>query len=211
MEDLMQEGTLGLLEVIDTYKGGSLNFAAMITVQVRRAIGRLITQKSSIKLPPPVSAAARKISTVSKYLERDTGHEPQPEDIAEEMTIPLGVVRKLLIYIRFTRAFSLDAPISDKWDSTAFGDLLVKGEPTLEELTEREELREQVREVLATLEPVEESTIRLRFGFVGGEVYTAEETADELKIPLDEEQRVEIKAMRKLRHPSRSSFLRDYL
>lgn len=211
MEDLMQEGALGLLEAIDTYKGETLNFPAIITVRVRRAMGQLIRQRSAVQLPPHVSAAVRKVAAVSKCMERDTGHEPQPEDIAEEMTIPSGVVRKLLIYIRFTSAFSLDAPISDESDSTAFGDLFAKEEPTLEELAEREELREQVRVVLATLEPVEESAIRLRFGFIGGEVYSAEETAEELMLPLDEEQRVEIKAMRKLRHPSRSSFLRDYL
>lgn len=211
MEDLMQEGTLGLLEVIDTYKGGALNFPAIITVRVKRAMGQLITQKAAVQLPPHVSAAVRKVTAVSKCLERDTGHEPQPEDIAEEMTIPPAIVRRLLYYIRSSKAISMDAPVFDETDDAAFGDLFAAEEPTPEELAERRELREQVREVLKTLKPVEESTIRLRFGFVGGEVYTAEETADELKLPLDEEQRVEIKAMRKLRHPSRSSFLRDYL
>jgi RNA polymerase primary sigma factor len=211
MEDLMQEGTLGLLEAIDTYKGGTLNFPAIITVRVKRAMGQLITQKAAVQLPPHVSAAVRKVNTVSKCLERDTGHEPQPEDIAEEMTIPPAIVRRLLYYIRSSKAISLDTPVFDETDDAAFGDLFAADEPTPEELAERRELREQVREVLATLEPEEESTIRLRFGFVGGEVYTAEETAEELKLPLDQEQRVEIKAMRKLRHPSRSSFLRDYL
>lgn len=211
MEDLMQEGTLGLLETIDTYKGGALNFPAIITVRVKRAMGQLIRQRAAVQLPPHISAAIRKVNTVSKCLERDTGHEPQPEDIAEEMTIPPAVVRRLLNYIRSSKAISLDAPVFDEADDAAFGDLFAAEEPTPEELAERRELREQVREVLATLKPVEESAIRLRFGFIGGEVYTAEETADELKLPLNEEQRVEIKAMRKLRHPSRSSFLRDYL
>lgn len=211
VDDLMQEGSLGLLEAIDNYKGGSLNIAAIITAQVKRAIGLLISQKASVKLPFYVSAAVREVGTVSKNLERDYGHEPRAEDIAEEMAIPPAVVRKLLIYIKTFNAFSLDAPVSDESDSATFGDLFVKDEQTPEELAEHWELREQVREVLATLEPLEESSIRLRFGFVGGEVYTAEETAEELLLPLDEEQRLEIKALRKLRHPSRSSFLRDYL
>lgn len=211
MEDLMQEGTLGLLEVIDTYKGGTLNFPAIITVRVKRAMGQLIRQRAAVQFPPHVSAAVRKVAAVSKCMERDTGHEPQPEDIAEEMTIPPAIVRRLLNYIRSSKAISLDAPVFDEADDAVFGDLFAAEEPTPEELTERRELREQVREVLKTLKPVEESAIRLRFGFIGGEVFTAEETADELKLTLDEEQRVEIKAMRKLRHPSRSSFLRDYL
>lgn len=211
MDDLIQEGALGLLNIIDTYKDGPLNFPAFITIEIKQALGRLFKQKASVKIPPKVSAAVRKVNTVSKYMERDIGYEPQPEDIAEEMTISPAIVRKLLIYLKTSSAFSLDTPISDESGSATFEDLFVKDEPTPEELAERRELREQVREVLATLEPAEESTIRLRFGFVGGEVYTAEETADELKLPFDEEQRVEIKAMRKLRHPSRSSFLRDYL
>lgn len=211
MDDLIQEGALGLLNIIDTYKGGSLNFPAFITVGIKQAMSKLIKQKEVFKLPSTVSAAVRKVSTISKYMERDTGHEPQPEEIAEEMKIPPAIVRKLLIYIKTSSAFSLDAPVSSESDSATFEELFVKEEPTLEEMAERRDLQEQVREVLKTLEPVEESAIRLRFGFVGGEIYTAEETADELKLPPDEEQRVEIKAMRKLRHPSRSSFLRDYL
>ncbi|BAL01339.1 hypothetical protein OBV_41400 [Oscillibacter valericigenes Sjm18-20] len=103
------------------------------------------------------------------------------------MTIPPAIVRMLLNYTKSFYTRSLDAPVSDESDSATFGDLFVKDEPTPEELAEHRELREQVQEVLATLEPAEESAIRLRFGFVGGEVYTAEETAEELKLPLDQE------------------------
>ena len=211
MDDLIQEGTIGLLETIDSYRGGELNFPAILTVRVKRAMGRLIAQKAVIKLPYHASSAIRKISAVSKCLERDTGHEPQAEDIAEEMVLPPAIVRKLLIFIRSTRASSLDAPVSDDPSSAVFGDMFAANEPTPEELAEQRELREQIQEILQTLEPVEESAIKLRFGFIGGELYSAEETAEELMLPLDEEQRVEIKAMRKLRHPSRSSFLREYL
>ena len=211
MDDLMQEGAIGLLESIDSYRGGDLNFPAIITSKIKRAMGRLIAQKAAIKLPYHASSAIRKISAVSKCLERDTGHEPRAEDIAEEMVLPPAIVRKLLIYIRSTRASSLDAPVSDDPRGAVFGDMFAANEPTLEELAERWDLREQIQEILKTLEPVEESAIKLRFGFIGGEIYSAEETAEELMLPLDEEQRVEIKAMRKLRHPSRSSFLREYL
>ena len=210
-EDLIQEGAIGLLNIIDNYKGGTLNFPSFIAVEIKYAMSRLIKQKATLKLPSNISAAVRKVGTVSKNLERDYGHEPQAEDIAEEMTIPPAVVRRLLYYIRSSKALSLDAPAFDEADGSTFGELFVADELTPEELTEQRELQEQVKEVLATLEPLEESTIRLRFGFVGGEVYTAEETAEELLLPLDEEQRLEIKALRKLRHPSRSSFLRDYL
>ncbi len=210
-EDLIQEGALGLLNIIDNYKGGTLNFSSFIAVEIKHAMSRLINQKATLKLPSNISAAVRKVGTVSKNLERDYGHEPQAEDIAEEMTIPPAVVRRLLYFIHSSKALSLDAPAFDEADGSTFGELFATDELTPEELTEQRELQEQVREVLATLEPLEESTIRLRFGFVGGEVYTAEETAEELRLPLDEEQRLEIKALRKLRHPSRSSFLRDYL
>jgi len=210
-EDLIQEGAIGLLNIIDNYKGGTLNFSSFIAVEIKRAMSRLINQKATLKLPSNISAAVRKVGTVSKNLERDYGHEPQAEDIAEEMTIPPAVVRRLLYYIRSSKALSLDAPAFDEAAGSTFGELFATDEVTPEEVIEHQELQEQVKEVLATLEPLEESTIRLRFGFVGGEVYTAEETAEELLLPLDEEQRLEIKALRKLRHPSRSSFLRDYL
>ncbi|WP_312938747.1 sigma-70 family RNA polymerase sigma factor [Oscillibacter sp.] len=211
MEDLMQEGALGLLEAIETCNEIPLNFPAIITVRIRQALGRLIGQKNAVHIPHQVTGAIQKIRTTSECFSKETGCKPEVNDIAEEMTIPPAIVRMLLNYTKSFYTRSLDAPVSDESDSATFGDLFVKDEPTPEELAEHRELREQVREVLATLEPAEESAIRLRFGFVGGEVYTAEETAEELNLPLDQEQRVEIKAMRKLRHPSRSSFLRDYL
>lgn len=211
MEDIVQESVVNVLEYLDTYDGGHLNLSAIISVHVKHAMGRLIAQKQAVKLPPHTSAAIRKINAVSKCLERDTGHEPPAEDIAEEMVLSPAIVRRLLIYIRSTKARSLDASASDESDGAVFGDMFAANEPTPEELAERRDLRDQVQEILKTLEPVEESAIKLRFGFIGGELYSAEETAEELMLPLDEEQRVEIKAMRKLRHPSRSTFLREYL
>ncbi|MPM84724.1 RNA polymerase sigma factor SigA [bioreactor metagenome] len=210
MEDLMQEGMLGILRAIESCVKGTVQHP-YITGIVKDALYTLIQQRNMIQFPQNIIQATRKMHKVERCLEQDTGYKPQVEDIAVEMAISPAFVRRLQIYIQAPHTLSLDAPVSDEADDATFGDLFVKDEQTPEEAVEQEDLRMQVREVLKTLEPVEESTIRLRFGFVSGEVYTAEETADELKIPLDEEQRVEIKAMRKLRHPSRSSFLRDYL
>ncbi len=152
----------------------------------------------------------RKISTVSKWIERDTGHITQAEHITAEMQLPIGIVRKVLSCIKSVGTCSLDTPASEDSDDT-FVDLFATSEPTPEEVFEQEDLRAQILDVLKTLEPLEESTIKLRFGFISGEIYTAKETAQELRISLEYEQRLEIKAMRKLRHPSRSSFLREYL
>ena len=211
-EDLIQEESFGLLEAIDVCsQKEELNLAAVITVKAKDTVHKMIEQKRVMRLPSPTTTAIRRVNYVSECLEKETGHTPMAEDIAEEMTIPPAIARKLLIYIRASSAKSLDEPVANERDSATFGELCKVNEPSPQELLEQEDLCTQVRDVLKTLEPVEESAIRLRFGFIGGEVYTAEETADELKLPLDEEQRVEIKAMRKLRHPSRSSFLRDYL
>ncbi|WP_312281028.1 sigma-70 family RNA polymerase sigma factor [Oscillibacter sp.] len=211
-EDLIQEEAFGLLEAIDVCsKQRELNLAAVITVKAKNAVHRMIEQKRVLRFPSTTARAIRKVNYVSECLTKESGRDPKPEEIAEEMTIPPAIVRKLLIYIRTSSATSLDAPLSDDVDSSTLGEVYQTDEPTPQELLEQEDLCTQVRTVLKTLEPLEESTIRLRFGFVGGEVYTAEETAEELLLPLDEEQRMEIKALRKLRHPSRSSFLRDYL
>ncbi len=208
-EELVQEGMVGILQAIDICADKENRFI-VIKIIVKQALYRLLQQKNIIRFPPHVAAAMRKISTVSKWIERDTGHIPQAEHIAEEMQLPIGIVRKVLSCIQSAGACSLDTPASEDSDDT-FVDLFATTEPTPEEVFEQEDLRTQVLDVLKTLEPLEESTIKLRFGFIGGEIYTAEETAQELRISLEDEQRLEIKAMRKLRHPSRSTFLREYL
>ena len=126
------------------------------------------------------------------------------------MIIPPAITRQLLSYNQMTAAVSLDAPVGDEEGSTMFADLFASDNPTPDDIVERESLRQQILDILETLEPIEASTIKLRFGFVG-EALSAELTAEELKVPLDLEQMTEIRALRKLRHPSRSKFLEDYL
>lgn len=209
-EDLMQEGMLGILNAIESCAKGKREYP-YITIIVKSALYTLIQQQRPIQFPQNIVQATRKICKVEQCLTQDTGYKPQAEDIAEEMSVSPSFVRKLLEYMQCFSLLSLDAPVSDESDGAVFGDMFAANEPTPEELAERWELRDQVQEILKTLEPMEESAIKLRFGFIGGEIYSAEETAEELMLPLDEEQRVEIKAMRKLRHPSRSTFLREYL
>lgn len=211
-DDLIQESAVGLLKSMDRYRGGVFDFPAVICAQVKYAIQKMLIQRDAVKLPDSILCAIRKVGAVVQCLERGMGR-ACAEDVAEEMAIPPAIARKLLYYTAAgRRAFSLDAPISgDPSDAAAWIDFLASGSPAPERQAEREDLRERVREVLSTLEPVEESAIRLRFGFVGGEIYSAEETAAELTLPLNEEQKVEIRAMRKLRHPSRNALLREYL
>lgn len=210
VDDLIQECSVILLKSMDRYRGGALDLPSVIAVQVKWAMQKILLQRDAVRLPDNIVSAIRKVTTVERCLELSMGR-AHVEDIADEMAISPAAVRMLRYYATAGRALSLNAPAFDSPDDPMQDHLPVLDSPTPEEQAERKDLRERVREVLSTLEPAEESAIRLRFGFVGGEVYSAEETAEELTIPLDEEQRIEIRAMRKLRHPSRSALLRDYL
>ncbi len=210
IEEIIQEGTVNLLQVIDNCNYKTQHMPSIKRI-VKQALYHLIQQKNIIHFPNSAAIAIRKVIKVSKCMECALGYSPKAEKIAQEMLIPIGIVRKLLSYIQSSNTYSLDAPAIDDESNLVFGDFIMATDPNAEQLMELEELRAQILDVLKTLEPMEESTIKLRFGFIGGEIFSAEETAQELKISLDEEQRLEIKAMRKLRHPSRSTFLRDYL
>ncbi len=210
MEDLVQEATVGMLEALDSNKANSLNLAAAIHVQIKHALHRIISQQNAVRFPPAITAAIRKIKRVSECLANDSGTAPQAEDVAGEMAIPPAIARQLMQYHRVSAAASLDAPLNDEEGGITLADLFCSEELTPEDVAERESLRTQILEILETLEPIEASTIKLRFGFVG-EALDARETAQELKIPMDLEQKTEIRALRKLRHPSRSKFLEDYL
>lgn len=209
LEDLKQETILSTLEAIDKYKAGTA--FPQIKMLVRQTLHRLIGRESHIRIEPQMQRALRKVKTVVKFMENISGQPPTAEHVATEMNAPIGIIRKLLHYLHASQTYTLDAPVQSEDSDCSFGDLIAAQGTPMEEEIEQIDLRTQMLDVLSTLEPLEESTIKLRFGFIGGEIYSAWEVAQELHVKQQEEEWLEVKAMRKLRHPSRSMLLREYL